>query len=172
MTLANHFAVGGHAVAYEHIPIGEKRFYSAIDQIDIFFLDEAQRLGRLQRRRLISAANHNLQLVLSSHEDLAPLFKKKKSPLSTVALANITVEHLSNVLEKRLTYFSLNPNPSLWFSSAAIEFLWRRFGSDLRSVERFLYEFFQQLNVKGEIRVSHIHEMEKLLWVSNQFIIG
>ena len=63
-------------ITYEYLPEGQRHFVTDTSELDLFLLDEAQRLNWWQRRKLLKAASH-LQLVFSSHEDLAPLFRKR-----------------------------------------------------------------------------------------------
>src|SRR5712692_10403753 len=72
--LAEHFRHGGRFVEYEYLPIGQDMFKSPLAGLQVFLLDEVQRLRPDERRRLLAAARGGLRLILGSHDDLTPLF--------------------------------------------------------------------------------------------------
>src|SRR5207248_5460657 len=66
--LAQQLRRAGRRVAYEYLPIGHYVFTSQLTGLDVFLLDEVQRLRTAERRRLLAAAKGGLRLMLGSHE--------------------------------------------------------------------------------------------------------
>jgi replication-associated recombination protein RarA len=151
--LAGRFKREGSRVAYEYLPEGQSRFHTNVHDLDVFLLDEAQRLSVRQRSRLLANAGKQ-QLVLSSHEDLTASFERRSLPLKTVRLDAMTSTHLRTTLEKRLNYFALSGESSVTFTSDAVHYLRETYGSDLRAMQHFLYEVFQRLQQTGEITME------------------
>jgi hypothetical protein len=79
--LAQQFRRSGLSVAYEYLPIGHDSFTSTLTSLDVFLLDEVQRLRPNERRRLLAATASGLRLVVGSHEDLTPLFNRADPPI-------------------------------------------------------------------------------------------
>jgi hypothetical protein len=145
--LAEKFRHAGCAVAYEYLLIGQKTFKNRLSGLDVFLLDEAQRLRPDERRRLLTAARGGLRLILGSHEDLTALFNHAGLSLSTVRLGASAPAYLASILSRRLDYFALpNSKPSVTLDPSAVPYLEAAFGTNLRAMERFLYEVFQQLD--------------------------
>ncbi|MCI0580284.1 MAG: ATP-binding protein [Chloroflexi bacterium] len=162
LALAGHFRQAGRRVAYEYLPEGQERFTTTLAALASFALDEAQRLRPGERRRLLAAAQQGLQLIFSSHQDLAPLFEQRNLPLTTIYLDAAPPAHLQAILERRLAYFALESPPPITFTAEAVDYLWQQCSGNLRAIERFLYEFFQQLPGRGEIKLSAIKAFETL----------
>jgi hypothetical protein len=161
--LAARFRHEGKGVVYEYLPEGQSQFLSSLSGLDVFLLDEAQRLNRGERDRLLSAAQHargGLTLVLSSHDDLAPLFAKRGLSLTTVHLDEAaSPDHLGLVLARRLSYFALDRNaPGATLTPGAISYLHETFGGNLRAVQYFLYEVFQRLRGMGAITADDLKD--------------
>ena len=97
-------------------------------------------------------------MVLSSHDDLAPLFAKHGLPLTTVQLAETAAfDHLSAVLNRRLSYFALDKNaPGAALTPDAVRYLHETCGGNLRAMQYFLYEVFQRLKGKGPITADYL----------------
>ena len=119
----------------------------------MFLLDEAQRLNWWQRRKLMKAvANDGLRLIISSHEDLTPLFAKRGLNLTSVDLTGEMDEGwITAVLHKRLSYFAIPHQPHATLTPAAISYLAETFSQNLRQMEYFLYEVWQQLETTNPI---------------------
>lgn len=142
------FRQAGRRTTVEYLPLGKRRFDTETAVLDVFLLDEAQRLSWRQRRRLVSGVgNGRLQIVLSSHEDLTRVFAQKGLVLTSVDLAGeMTVDWITAVLDRRLSYFALPDQPRAILSDAAVYYLYQRFGNNLRQMEYFLYEVWQRLD--------------------------
>ncbi len=140
-------------IAYEYLPEGMSRFETTLNRLDVFLLDEAQRLNWWERNRwLRGVKNGRLRTIFSSHEELAPLFRRKKLPLKTVELdTEITPRLYQEILWRRLSTFAIDNQPQVTFADDAIAFLYGTFKLDLREAEYFLYEVWQRLEGVGEI---------------------
>ncbi len=165
--LAARFRREGKRVAYEYLPEGQSQFHTGLSGLDVFLLDETQRLSRSERDRLLSAAptlpkvsnlREGLQLVVSSHDDLALLFAKRGLSLTTAHLDKAaSPDHLSAVLERRLSYFALDKNaPGVTLTSDAVRYLHEAFGGNLRAMQYFLYEVFQRIKSRGAITADYL----------------
>ena len=129
--------------------------------LDVFLLDEAQRLRPGERDRLLAAAQparDGLQLILSSHKDLTSLFVQKGLSLATFHIEHFSNEiHLDAVLSRRLSYFALDKTmPGVTFAPEAVSYLHETFGGNLRALQNFLYEVFQRLKAKGAITADYL----------------
>ena len=149
LALKHAFKALGRSVAYEYLPPEQSHFETNLDNIAIFILDEAQRLRQREIRRLFANAARNLderpRLVVSSHRDLSRLFHRRGLPLKTYTLDQISAPFLHRLLSKRLEFFSLTEKTQVRFTEASVIALIDRFGSDLRALEKHLYEVFQTL---------------------------
>ena len=133
-------------MVYEYLPEGQRYFVTETKGLDVFLLDEAQRLNWWQRRKLMKVADH-LRLIISSHEDLTPLFARKGLTLTSVDLSGeMDVEWITAVIHKRLAYFAIPNQPHATLTPVAITYLIETFGQNLRQMEYFLYEVWQQLD--------------------------
>jgi hypothetical protein len=147
-------------VVYEYLPEGQRHFVTDTSGLDTFLLDEAQRLNWWQQRKLMKMADH-LQLIISSHEDLAPLFAKKGLCLTSVDLSGeMDVGWITAVLHKRLSYFAIPNQPHATLTPDAITYLAQTFGQNLRQMEYFLYEVWQQLEGVEPVDVQFLQRIE------------
>ncbi len=166
--LADQFAnAGGPAnqrVAYEYLAQGERVMKTDTAVLDILLLDEAQRLNRRSRRRLLaSAAQFNgggLRLILSSHKDLTPYFVRRGLPLVTIDLdETLTLAHYERLLARRLAYFALPGAAHTTLSPDAISWLYETFYPNMRDAEYFLYEVWQRETAVREVTAVHLQEL-------------
>jgi hypothetical protein len=159
MGLAAQGRQTGQKIVYEYLAAGQDRFTTPLAGLDVFLLDEAQRLNRRERGRLLAqmlAPGKAPRLILSSHEDLAPLFARRRLNLATLRLAEASVDHLRAVVERRLAFFALPGGPGVTLAPEAAAYLHEQFGGDLRAVEQLLYEACQQLSGPGEITAARL----------------
>jgi hypothetical protein len=166
--LTARFTQAGRRAGYEYLPNGQHRFGTNVRGLEILLLDEAQRLSPRERDRLLATVAKgsagNLRLVLSSHEDLTPLFTQCALPLATVSYDAITEEHLRAVITRRLAYFALTSDvPSVTVTPDALSYLWQTYGVNLRAVEHLLYEVFQRLQRTGLITVEQLQTVAVLI---------
>jgi chromosomal replication initiation ATPase DnaA len=145
----------GKRVHFEYLPLGQRHFKTpsvTIGNVDVFLLDEAQRLTRRQRKKLFSiVTQHRVRLMIGSHEDLTPQFGQNGLTLSTIILDNIDEATLHEMLIKRLNNFRADQSPTIAFEADAIAYLLNHFGRNLRQLEYHLYEVFQYLAEKQRI---------------------
>ena len=163
LALAARFKCEGERVGYEYLAEGQSHFVGDANALDLFLLDEAQRLRPREQRRLISAAARGVRLVLGSHADLAPLFARHTLPLTTIHLAPADSAHLCTMLEQRLAYFALNDVPPVTFTPDAVAYLCDTFDGDLRAVEQFLYEVFQQMRQAESLTAARLRDAAALI---------
>ncbi|HHH82874.1 MAG TPA: hypothetical protein ENL35_07780 [Chloroflexi bacterium] len=135
------------ACSYEYIPPGSRRYHTRLDSLQLFLLDEAQRIHPRRLRRLFQwlrkAPATGLRLIWSSHADLTPLARAAGIETHSVSLDQAPRADLQRMLDRRLRFFALPGGPKLRLDPSATAFLAARFGRDLGGMERFLYEFFQ-----------------------------
>jgi hypothetical protein len=149
-------------IVYEYLPEGQRHFVTDTSGLEVFLLDEAQRLNWWQRRKLVKAASQ-LQIVFSSHEDLAALFHKKGLSLVSVDLTGAVDEGwITAVLHKRLAYFAIPDQPRATLAPEAITYLVKIFGQNLRRMEYFLYEVWQQLENVEPVDVELLRKTNHL----------
>ncbi len=168
LALTARFKREGKQATYEHLEIGQTRFKTALASfadLDVFLLDEVDRLSGAERKRLCAALSREgdgLRAVISSHEDLSPLFTRYRLPLTTLHFNSATLAHLETVIRRRLAYFALDPSqtPGLTLSTEAIAYLQQTYGGDLRAVELLLYEVFQGVKERGEIGIAYFVSRE------------
>jgi hypothetical protein len=168
--LAEHFRHAVRIVAYEYLPIGQDTFKSPLAGLQVFLLDEVQRLRPDERRRLLAAARGGLRLILGSHEDLTPLFTGAGLSLSAVRLKTAGRAHLESLLARRLDYFAIpNGQPAITLDPSAVPYLEAAFGMNLRAMERFLYEVFQRLEAPGVLTGERLKALAASLVTSCPF---
>ncbi|MEP7356005.1 MAG: hypothetical protein ABI847_02040 [Anaerolineales bacterium] len=156
--LGAHLRRAGQTTRYEYLPEQQEAFQSALNGIDVFLLDEAQRLNGPERARLLRAAPAH-RLILGSHEDLTQLFAAANQPLATLRPEAGGRPHLEAVLARRLAYFALSPgSPAITLDDSAVTFLLQTYGPDLRSIQWFLYEIFQGLRERGPISSEQLRK--------------
>ena len=142
-------------VALEYLAEGESRRRTELAGLDMFLLDEAQRLNGLERWRWLAAASRQpIRAIFTSHRDFTSLFRLYHLPLITIRLDEPTPAHMQAMLERRLAYF----NDSTCFTSTALIWLWQQFAPRWRDMEFFLYEVWQRWGDKSTIGVEELNE--------------
>ncbi len=155
--LAAGWRRAGRRAVYEYLPEGQRVFKTQLAGLEVFALDEAQRLSRRERERLWRAAKAGLRLALGSHDDFARAFAARGLPLLTVQLDAPDASHLARVLARRLGYFTLDPAwPGMTISDSAVMALHAAYGSNRRAIERCLYEVFQAVEAVGEVGAAQV----------------
>jgi hypothetical protein len=157
----------GLRVAFEYLPERTARFGTDPRGLDLFALDEAQRLDRRERSRLLAGLQAGARpdgaavprLVVSSHADLAPLFARHYLPLTSIRLSDLGAEHTRAVLDGRLAAFALGDRPHATLSEDAHAWLAARFGDDLRAAIWLLYEAFQVLRAPEVVDARRLREL-------------
>ncbi len=163
LALGDQFRIAGMRSRYEYIPRKEKSYRTKTDGVEIFLLDEAQRLSRggflssNEMARLLDAAKNGVRLILGTHEDLSGAFRSRGISPVTVTLAAPAAEELALLLQRRLNQFSLKPIHTK-FSPEAADWLRSEFGANLRTMEYFLYDYFQAERPEGLIDVGPLQK--------------
>lgn len=134
----------GRRVAYEYVPPGQHHFKTDLADVEVFCLDEAQRLSWRQRRRLVRWGGAHGRLIFSSHRDLRRWFGWQRPFVISIDLQPLVTEaHWQAVLARRLAAFARPEAPRLALAPDAVRYLHARFGADLRAGEALLYEVWQ-----------------------------
>jgi chromosomal replication initiation ATPase DnaA len=148
----------GRQVAYEYLPFTATDFKTDLNSINLLLVDEAQRLSRSSLRRLLSSIaltrDVGLQVILSSHTDLARFAADKGIPMRTIRLETLSRSFTEALIEQRLKYFERPGYSGVRLSAAALGALTAHCGADLRGLERLLYEIYQTWDDEGAI-TSH-----------------
>jgi len=161
--LTHQFREEGLQVAYEYLPLGQREYRTNTAGLDIFLLDEAQRLRRRERRRLLRDAGR-LRLVLGSHADWERHFARWGMSIQTVTLGDsLTADTLHALLVQRLDYFALPGAERVMLAADAVPFLLDTFGGNLRKMEYFLYEAWQQQERVTTITTDWLERLYRVL---------
>ncbi|MCA9596321.1 MAG: hypothetical protein KC776_23565 [Myxococcales bacterium] len=131
---------------YEYVPEGACTL-RARALPELCFVDEAQRLSRVELRRLFSDA---ARLVLASHADLSGFTRR---PVRTRMLTGMSEERLGRILTRRVEAARRSTGPVPRFPAETLRAIVARFGDDLRSAESHLYDVFQRLEGPGDVRL-------------------
>lgn len=171
LKLTEYFGGQGRRVVYEYLPEGQSHFETNLDGVDLFVLDEAQRLNRRERKRWLAEGTTvprtAVSFIFSSHEDLTRLFGGRRPsagrspsgnlPLQSVHVGDaVTLAHYQSWIERRLAYFALPDVPRVTLSTAVIAHLYQTYGQEMREAEYFLYEIFQRDWPPHEIELEEI----------------
>jgi hypothetical protein len=150
----------GWRVAYEYLPLGSKHYKLDTSDIQIFLLDEAQRLSRRSLHRLISHASltedSGLRLILSSHSDLTYINAEHGITPVTFHLRDHPRSFINTLIEHRLKYFERKGHQGVSLTQDALNLLISHCDSDLRLLEKLLYETYQDWNEVGPITTGFI----------------
>lgn len=155
LAIADHYKRAGKRTAYEHLEVGEQHYKTSLARLDLFCLDEVQRLIPAERMRLIGSLlkEKGLHMVLGSHEDFGPLFNRHGLTLTTLQFETVPLTHVEAVVRRRLEYFALTlGQPGVRPTPEAIAALYNRYGSDVRRIEQALYEAYQYAAARPEVR--------------------
>lgn len=126
-------------------------------------VDEAQRLVWWRRRQLLSCPG---PVVIATHVDWTARFESAGFRLHTIDVGlALSTERLQHILNRRVIASWLRPPPDLarteFYSSTTAQHplcltrqhtvtLQLRWGSNIRSMEHYLYDVFQHLVEKGQ----------------------
>ncbi len=107
-----------------------------------FFLDEAQRIPRRRRARLF---RRSVSFALGSHEDLGEELRSVGLEVVTVHAAEgmVTVK-LEEIFRRRIEWARRLEGPVPTISGRTVESLVATYGTDVRAMERALYDAFQR----------------------------
>lgn len=108
----------------------------------LHFVDSVDHLPPPARRQLFSCAD---SLAVTTHRDLSAAFAKAGFHCTTVAVAGLTAEWLTEVVQRRIAHARRGPGPLPAIERPEIDDLIAQFGDDLRTIESVLYERFQAM---------------------------
>jgi chromosomal replication initiation ATPase DnaA len=161
LSLTARFKAQGLRTAYEHLEVEQNQFTTQLGNLDVFLLDEAQRLIGRERERLME---NRLRLVIASHEDLTPLFNRFGLPLATVRFETVPLAHVAAVVERRLAFFALPDGPRrVTLQPEAIQLLHATFGADVRKIELALYEAFEAIKSRADLTTIEAEDVKRFL---------
>ena len=114
-------------------------------------IDEAQRLSRSVRRRIFSTG---VPLILATHRDLNRSLQRHGYVVSTQRIGEGNVPELVHqLLNRRMEASRLGDGPIPRVTAHDSRVLVQRFGTNIRSIEDYLYDRFQfQVTRDGEVR--------------------
>ena len=130
---------------YEYVPKGQHHFLTSSTDCDFLLLDEAQRLFPRELQRLFSAFP---KLVLGTHWSLS-LFSRRR--FQTKKIRGLSLQKLRLVVDKRIDWARRNAGPVPFLEDPELLLLIDRYGDDLRSMESFLYDVFQNLHAPERV---------------------
>ena len=134
---------------YVHLPRNTRRLVPARHHL---MIDEAQRLGWRQRRRLFHAAR---SVVLGTHRCFARGLRKLGFEVVTVSLtAAPEIDWLANVLEQKIRAAQrpkYRDRQVGLINGPTVVQLRDEFGNNIRGMERRLYETLYALNTADEV---------------------
>ncbi len=111
---------------------------------DPLFIDDAYLLDDSARRR---TWRRGVCVVLAARHDLGLELRKRGFEVRTVLVAEqLTTPGLRRLLDARVEWARRGPRPVPGFTDETLETLRRRFGTDVRTMERHLYDVVQALH--------------------------
>lgn len=160
LAMQRSFLEKGRRVTYEYLPLDAADYKTKLNQVDMFLLDEAQRLSAPALQRLLShtmqTPESGLHLMLSTHADLSPHAARLGIPLRSVQLDGYSHRFLHELVEERVSYFERPGYKGTRLTTAALTLLTTHCGADLRELERLLYEIYQAWDSEGPITVEFV----------------
>lgn len=154
--LCHHFQSLGHRVAYERLPRWQFHYVTDILDLDCFALDEAQRLFIFHQHQLFRQAQGK-RLLIGTHISWERAFRRYGQQVTTIHIGDHTNrDHIQHILDKRLAFFSTDKGVQIYFDDSAIDYLWHRWGDNLRGIEYFLYHVLQKRREVGAITAHNL----------------
>jgi chromosomal replication initiation ATPase DnaA len=165
--LQKHLAQEGFKPKYFYIPMKGSKTYIDYHHPGPLLVDEAQRLSSRVRRKLYQR-NQNLNasgsqvpsLVFTTHEDFSDDLRQFLVDFKSIHLSVLDEADLAHLLERRLQYFAVDETCEVRFHPQAVHLLSSSFGPNLRQMESFLYDFFQDIPqqpiITAELLARHL----------------
>ena len=154
--LASHTFPENWAYSYEYLADGQSSYRTDLSDLNIFVLDEAQRLDNANISRLVDSASNGLRIVFSSHEDLSDVFQRKDLRLSSFRVEVESSAQIDEIISRRLEVFSREATPDITLSKQAMDFLHITYGTDIRGMLDLLYDVFQDCRERGTLTIANI----------------
>ena len=127
-------------VPYFHF--AEGAFIPQIPEAPLLFLDETQRLPRSLRRQVFSRP---ASFVIGTHLDHSGEFKKAGKEFLAVYLKGLAAEQLDRIIRRRVEWARRSPGPVPEVTLPEVQRLIHKYGDDVFTILRVLYEKFQAL---------------------------
>jgi hypothetical protein len=147
-------------VTYEYLPPGTNTVRSDLTHVQVYLLDEAQRLSSRALQRLFArmhpTAGTGLRLMLSTHADLSAYVAKMALPMESVHLDQYSRDFILALIERRLTYFERSGFQGTRITPDALDLVISTCGTDLRKLEGLLYEIYQRWHAEGPIEGEYV----------------
>ena len=132
---------------YVHIP--ESGPVPAILRAPVVFIDEMQRVPRIARWRIL---RRKASFVIGSHKDHQHECKNAGLSCEVMELSGLTAGPLSKIIEKRIEWARRSgDNPVPRVPKALLTKLIVEYGDDLRAIESYLYDLFQDAKELSDI---------------------
>jgi hypothetical protein len=116
----------------------------------LLFLDETQRLPRSLRAQLF---RRSASFVIGTHTDHSSEFRRAGLKFESVRIQGLTVEQLQGIIDRRIEWARRGPGPVPRVTLASSRILLRHFGDDVRAIEGFLYDTFQDLKEVRDVEL-------------------
>jgi hypothetical protein len=161
LALQQRLAFRGQQTARERLPRLMSMYRTEIESLDVFVLDEAQRLHPRGWWSLLWQARRGTRLLLASHVNVSWLFHLAGIPYFYLIVEQIiTPEHIAAVHNRRIAYFTLAGYTPMTLTDEATRYLWQHYGTNLRAQESLLYDVFQQIQQPESITAAHLQHAE------------
>ena len=133
------------------VPYARLRHSPEVPVKPIVLLDEAALLYRRRWWRLAGVQS----LAVSTHLDLRPLLWTLGFRVETLRIQGIQPQQLHDIFQRRLEWARGGPGPIPSIPSTTIDVLIEQFGDDVRSMEKVLYQYLQDMEEIGDVQMSH-----------------
>lgn len=139
----SHLLAIQHAMPeFEYIYLPEDGARPKVPKYRPIIVDEAQRLSLRQLRRVLAESG---PLVFGTHVDLSLQIQEAKLQACTLHVGDaLQASRLMAILNSRMAASRLTDGPVPQISNAAAVRLIDNYGTDIRSIEKHLYDEFQK----------------------------
>jgi len=154
--LCHYLKMQSKRTAYERLPRWHFNYHTDLSDVDVFALDESQRLFILNQRHLFREMQGKT-LIIGTHISWQRAFRWHGWNITTIHIANHTTRDLvQRILNKRLEVFATKDGAQVWFDASAVDYLWETWGDNLRGMEWFLYHCMQKRQDTGAITATYL----------------
>jgi len=158
MWLCHYLRTPRTHTAYERLPRWHFNYQTDVSNVDVFALDEAQRLFVLNQIQLFRDMQGK-QLIIGTHISWKRAFRLRGLKLTTVHIADHTNrDHVRHILDKRLAVMATEQGAQIYFDESAIDYLWGKWRDNLRGMEWFLYHCLQKRQEIGAITADYLQQ--------------
>jgi hypothetical protein len=153
----------GRRVAYEYLPPRMNSYRLDPGNFHVYLLDEAQRLSGRALNRLLkypsNADNPLPLLILSTHKDLSQSAASRGIETLRITLENHSAGFILDLIELRLIHFERPGSHGVRLAPSALDFVLTQCNSNLRLLEKLLYEAYQTWDSEGPIPIQHLRKL-------------